>query len=158
MTEILGIDIGGTGIKGAIVDTDKGAFQGERIRLATPRPATPESVTAVMVEITEHFRWKGPVGCGFPGVVRQGTVLTAANVSKRWLERPAEEEFSKATGCPFHLANDADVAGIAEMRFGLSRSLFLRQPVRKRLLSQVRVVIIELPQDSLHMLRSDTAA
>ncbi len=119
--KVLGIDIGGTGIKGAPVDMSNGDLAAERQRIPTPSPSTPESVASVVVEIARHFDWKGPVGCGFPGIVDSGVVRTAANVSKKWIGAPAAELFEKSTGCSFTMVNDADAAGLAEMRFGAGR-------------------------------------
>ena len=116
--QCLGIDIGGSGIKGAIVDTRLGTIVSERVRRKTPSPASPRSVTQRVVELVRGFSWKGPIGCGFPGVVRQGRVLTAANVSNKWLSVEAEAMLSEATGNSVVLANDADLAGLAEARFG----------------------------------------
>jgi polyphosphate glucokinase len=119
--EALGIDIGGTGIKGALVDTRTGRLSSESARLLTPDPSTPKRVAAVVREIVRHFGYEGPVGCGFPGVVRGGVVHSAANVSKKWIGVPADELLGEATGLPFHVGNDADLAGVAEMRFGAGR-------------------------------------
>jgi polyphosphate glucokinase len=117
--EILGIDIGGTGIKGAPVKIATGELLAERYRLPTPSPSTPEAVSATVAEVTRHFNWTGPIGCGFPAAIRnEGTVLTAANVSKAWIGRNARQLFAEATGCPVMVLNDADAAGYAEMRFG----------------------------------------
>lgn len=116
--EALGIDIGGTGIKAARVDTQSGELLTERLRFKTPEPSTPESVLEVIREILAHLQYQGPVGCGFPGVIRSGVIRTAANVSKKWIGLRADEMMGQATGLPFSLANDADVAGMAEMRFG----------------------------------------
>jgi len=116
--EILGIDIGGTGIKGAPVDTVTGELLGERFRLLTPTPATPEAVSATVAEVARHFNWQGPIGCGFPAAIRGGKVRTAANVDKSWIGAKAEALFQEATGCPVTVVNDADAAGYAEMRFG----------------------------------------
>lgn len=115
---ILGIDIGGSGVKGAIVDTKKGILLTERYRIPTPKPATPEAVAEVMAQITTHFNWNGPVGAGFPGVIQQGIARTAANVDKSWIDRDLNKLFSKATGCKVHVVNDADAAGMAEVKFG----------------------------------------
>lgn len=120
--EILGIDIGGTGIKGAPVDTAKGALVAERVRLPTPSPSTPSAVAETVAEIARHFEWKGRCGCGFPGVVRAGIVHTAANVSKEWIGVSADTLLKEATGCEVFMTNDADAAGIAEMRFGAGES------------------------------------
>lgn len=119
--EVLGIDIGGTGIKGAPVDTQKGELLAERYRLSTPKSATPEGVTDAVTQIVRHFQWQGPVGCGFPGVILHGVAYTAANISREWLGTDVRSTFETATGCTFKVANDADVAGLAEMRFGAGR-------------------------------------
>lgn len=121
MNSVLGIDIGGTGIKGAIVDIDTGALVSEKHRIQTPQPATPEAVAQTVHALVQHFNWKGPVGCGFPAAIQQGVVRTAANVSSQWINCHGEELFSSVTGLPFKLMNDADAAGMAEMRFGAGR-------------------------------------
>ena len=118
---VLGIDIGGTGIKGAPVDGEGGRILGERFRVETPQPATPKAVAEGVAGIVEHFDWKGPVGAGFPGVVRRGKVCTAANIDDSWIGRDAESLFQEATGCTFSVLNDADAAGMAEMSFGAGR-------------------------------------
>lgn len=117
----LGIDIGGTGIKGALVDDEHGELKGERFRLATPRPATPDAVTETVAKVVEHFGWKGPVGAGFPAVVRHGEVHTASNIDPSWIGRNVRSMFEEATGCTFTVLNDADAAGMAEMRWGAGR-------------------------------------
>lgn len=117
----LGIDIGGTGIKGAIVDTKKGALVTDRMRIPTPEQSTPEAVSEVIVELTKHFEWDGPIGCTFPGVVQGGVVHTAANVDHSWIGADAASLFSKATGSPVTVVNDADAAGLAEVRFGAAK-------------------------------------
>lgn len=116
--QILGIDIGGTGIKGALVDTDKGRMLTERYRLLTPQPAIPQAMIDTMAEIVRHFHWQGPVGCGFPGVVKDGVVYTASNVSKKWIGSNLKQALGELTGCEVRALNDADAAGLAEMRFG----------------------------------------
>lgn len=118
---ILGIDIGGSGMKGAIVDIEKGEFITERHRIETPQPSTPEAMAEVIKQLVEHFAYSGPIGCTFPGVVQHGVVHTAANVDKSWVEVSAEELFSQVTGQPVHMLNDADAAGVAEMHFGAGR-------------------------------------
>lgn len=118
LKKILGIDIGGSGVKGAIVDTKKGKLLTERYRIPTPQPATPEAVAEVMAKITRQFKWKGPVGVGFPGVIQQGVARTAANLDKSWIDKDLNKLFSKATGCKVHVVNDADAAGMAEVKFG----------------------------------------
>jgi len=119
--KVLGIDIGGSGIKGAPVDTEKGELVAERHRIPTPHPATPEAVAAVVGEIARHFSWTGPVGCAFPGVVKNGVVKTAANVDDSWIGEDAATRFGRSTGCPVVVLNDADAAGIAEATFGAGR-------------------------------------
>ena len=116
--EILGIDIGGTGIKGAPVDTLTGELLGERFRLLTPSPATPAAVSATVAEVAAHFSWHGPIGCGFPAAIRSGQVRTAGHVAKEWIGCEAGKLFQESTGCPVVVLNDADAAGHAEMRFG----------------------------------------
>jgi polyphosphate glucokinase len=117
----LGVDIGGTGIKGALVDTGKGELVVERFRIDTPQPATPNAVAATVAEIVKHFNYQGTVGCTFPAVVRHGIVYSAANVDKTWIETNADKLFEEATGCPVHVMNDADAAGVAEMAFGAGK-------------------------------------
>jgi polyphosphate glucokinase len=119
--KVLGIDIGGTGIKGAVVDTKKGHLVTDRLRLLTPDPATPSAVAATVASVVAHFEWDGPIGCTFPGVVKGGHVHTAANVDKGWLDVEAAELLGQATGCPVTVVNDADAAGEAEARFGAAR-------------------------------------
>ena len=119
--EVLGVDIGGSGIKGTVVDTETGSLMAPRIRIATPSPSKPKKVAEVVAEIVDHFNWKGPVGCGFPAIVQNGVTMSAANVHKKWVGTNAEELFTRATGCPFRVVNDADAAGLAEMKFGAGR-------------------------------------
>lgn len=119
--QILGIDIGGTGIKTAIVETTTGELIDERTRVATPRPATPEAVGATLKEVVKHHKWSGPIGIGFPAAIQHGVARTAANVDKSFIGLPIAEYFSQQTGCPVYMANDADVAGLAEMRFGAGK-------------------------------------
>ncbi|MFU8789883.1 MAG: polyphosphate--glucose phosphotransferase [Methylobacter sp.] len=116
--QILGIDIGGTGIKGAIVDTLTGELLTERHRIETPQPATPEAVAAVIAQLVLHFHWNGLVGCGFPAAIQHGVARTAANVSKAFIGTDIDKLFSEATNCPCYSVNDADAAGMAEMYFG----------------------------------------
>jgi polyphosphate glucokinase len=114
----LGIDIGGTGIKGAVVDTKRGHLITDRLRLLTPQPATPEAVAATVGDVARHFEWDGPVGCTFPGVVKRGRVHTAANLDDAWVDLHAAELFAEACGCAVSVVNDADAAGEAEAAFG----------------------------------------
>lgn len=119
--EILGIDIGGSGIKGAIVDTKTGQLITERVRIKTPQPSTPEAVAATIKELINTIGYKGPMACGFPARVINGIVLTAANIDKSWVNVHVEQLLKKEIGSDIFVANDADVAGIAEMTFGAGR-------------------------------------
>lgn len=118
---IMGIDIGGSGIKGAPVDVDKGEFLAERQRLETPQPSTPAAVAETVVRLIKQFDWQGPIGCTFPAVVLHGVVRTAANVDQSWVGTDGEALFRDATGYPVRVINDADAAGIAEMTFGAGK-------------------------------------
>ena len=119
--DILGIDIGGTGIKGAPVDISTGTLLAERKRIPTPTPAKPKAVAEVVAKVVKAFDWHGPVGCGFPAVIRGGVALTAANIHPRWVDTNAEALFAESTGCSVKVINDADAAGLAEMAFGAGR-------------------------------------
>ena len=118
----LGIDIGGTGVKSAIVDTATGKLRGVQQRVATPRPATPEALAGVLKTLIAQHCWQGPVGVGFPAAIQHGVVRTAANIDNSFIDLPIADYFSQATGCECFVANDADVAGMAEMRFGAGRN------------------------------------
>lgn len=117
----LGIDIGGTGIKAAPVDTGRGELLAERRRVATPDPPTPELVSDVVRELISALDLDGPVGATFPGVVRQGIIRTAANLDAAWVGIDAEELFGDVAGCPVAVLNDADAAGLAEVAVGAGR-------------------------------------
>jgi polyphosphate glucokinase len=117
-----GIDFGGTGIKGAPVDLEKGEFAAERQRIRTPSPSTPKAVAEVFVELLEKFPdSRGPVGVTVPAVVRHGVVHSAANIDEAWVGTDADALFTKATGRDVHVVNDADAAGLAEVRYGAAR-------------------------------------
>ena len=116
--QVLGIDVGGSGIKGAPVDTETGKLLGERIRIKTPKQAEPEPVVEVVAEIAKSFDWKGPIGIGFPAPIKTGVTMMAANVSEKWVGTNADDLFTKVTGCDCTMINDADAAGLAEMKFG----------------------------------------
>ncbi len=118
---LLGIDIGGTGIKGGIVDLAKGALVGERVRIETPQPATPAAIGDVLSAITKHFQWEGPLGCGFPGVIQQSRVMLAANLDETLIGVDFARLAQERTGCPAHVTNDADAAGVAEMTYGAGK-------------------------------------
>ena len=116
--QILGVDIGGSGIKGAIVDTETGELVTERHRIETPQPATPEAVAAVLAKLVAHFNWDGPIGCGFPAAIQHGIARTAANIAPSFIGTHVDKLFSETTKCPCYNLNDADAAGMAEMHFG----------------------------------------
>jgi polyphosphate glucokinase len=116
--QALGIDIGGTGIKGAPVDLATGKLLADRKKIATPHPSTPDAVTEVVKEVAQSFGWTGVTGATFPGVVISGTIRSAANVDKTWIGTDAAAQFGKAIGTDVTVLNDADAAGIAEMTFG----------------------------------------
>ncbi len=121
--QIFGVDIGGSGIKGAPVDLDRGDLAEERLKVLTPQPATPEAVADGVKQVVDHFGWTGPVGLTFPGVVTGGaTIRTAANVDKSWIDTDARALFSERLGgLPVTVVNDADAAGVAEVAFGAGR-------------------------------------
>jgi polyphosphate glucokinase len=115
---ILGVDVGGSGIKGAVVDTVTGELVTERYRIDTPQPATPEALAAVLAQLVIHFNWSGLVGCGFPAAIQHGMPRTAANISPSFIGINIDKLFSEATKCSCYSLNDADAAGMAEMHFG----------------------------------------
>ncbi len=121
MNPILGIDVGGSGVKGSLVDLDQGTLLQERYRIPTPQPATPAAVADAVAQIVTFFNYKGPVGCGFPAIVKNGTAQTAANIDKSWIGTSIEKVFGKACGNPVFATNDADAAGMAEMHFGAGK-------------------------------------
>ncbi len=118
---VLGIDVGGSGIKGAPVDTQAGKLLAERVRIPTPEGAEPQPVAQVVAQIAQGFDWKGPIGIGFPAPIKNGVAMMAANVSPKWLGVNADNLFSEITGRDCTLINDADAAGLAEMAFGAGR-------------------------------------
>jgi polyphosphate glucokinase len=116
-----GIDIGGSGIKGARVDLATGELASDRIKILTPTTATSENVVPIIHEIIEQAEWSGPVGCTFPGVVRHGVLYTAANLGSHWIGVHLEELLHDSTGLPVAVINDADAAGLAEVRYGAAK-------------------------------------
>jgi polyphosphate glucokinase len=116
--DVLGIDIGGSGIKAAPVDVTTGALTAERVKVATPRPALPDAVAEAVKELVAGFGWSGPIGLTFPGVVIGGITYTAANLDRAWIGLDAAALFTAATGLTLSMLNDADAAGVAEMKFG----------------------------------------
>jgi len=124
MNEVLGIDVGGTGIKGAPVSLRTGKLLRERFRLETPQPATPDEVARTIAGVAEHFEWTGPIGIGFPAAIQHGVVRTASNIDPSWIGVDAAALIAAATGAPkVAIANDADVAGLAEIRFGAGKGV-----------------------------------
>ena len=119
MKEILGIDVGATGIKGALVNVDEGKLTTERIKYPTPKPATPQAMTEVMKVLVEDFNWKGkPIGIGFPAIIKDGVALSASNIDDSWLDFPIVGFLNKKLKSPVNVVNDADAAGMAEQKFG----------------------------------------
>lgn len=119
--KILGIDIGGTGIKAAIVDTKTGELLSEKHRIPTPKPATPEAVAKVVKEIVKHFDWKKAVGCSFPTTIVDGKCIHHGNLSEKWLNIKVDKLFKKECKLPFYVSNDADLAGLAEVSLGAGK-------------------------------------
>lgn len=118
---VLGIDIGGSGIKANAVDLDLGQPVGERLKIATPQPSRPHAVAEVVAELAARFDVKGPVGCTFPAVVHKGVTMTAANVDPSWIGTDAAGLFSEVLDRPVTVVNDADAAGLAEMAYGAGK-------------------------------------
>lgn len=118
---MLGIDIGGSGIKAAVVDTKTGEILTERFRIATPKPATPEAVVKVINEIIAHFYWKKSVGCSFPATIVNGKCIHTGNLDKQWLHVKVDELFKNKCKLPFFVSNDADLAGLAEVSLGAAK-------------------------------------
>lgn len=116
-----GVDVGGSAVKGCTVDLRRGSLDDERVRIRTPQPATPEAVASIVATITREFGWHGPMGVTVPCVVKQGIAHTAANVDKSWIGTDAAALFSEYCRAPVTVLNDADAAGLAEMRFGAGR-------------------------------------
>jgi|TARA_B110000967_G_scaffold164685_1_gene172085 polyphosphate glucokinase len=120
--KILGIDIGGSGIKAAIVDTKTGELITERHRIATPKPATPDAVASVIKEMVDHFNWKKAVGCSFPTTIVNGKCIHSGNLSEKWLNVKVDKLFKKECKLPFYVSNDADLAGVAEVNLGAGKN------------------------------------
>lgn len=116
--EILGVDIGGSGVKGALVNTKTGELISERFRLETPQPATPKAIAETLKNLVSHFHWQGAIGCGFPAIIKNGVSLSASNIDKKFIGTNVAEIFTQTTGCETSVLNDADAAGLAELKFG----------------------------------------
>jgi polyphosphate glucokinase len=121
--EIFGIDIGGSGIKGALVDTETGELASERVRILTPQPSKPEAIVETAVEIVESHGWEGPVGCGFPAVMKEGVIQTAANIDKSNVGFDLRRAMEARLEGPVHTVNDGDAAGMAEMKWGAGKGM-----------------------------------
>lgn len=121
--ELLGIDVGGSGVKGAVVDTSSGELLSDRVRIPTPQPATPDKIAGVVSDLVRELGYTGPAGCSFPTVVADGRAMTAGNIDPSWRGTHVGDLFQQATGLEFVVHNDADVAGIAEMEIGAGRGL-----------------------------------
>ncbi len=118
---VMGIDVGGSGIKGVPVNLETGDLFSDRFRLPTPAKSDPAGIAEVVADVVKHFNWSGPIGIGFPAVIRHGVVYTAANIDASWIGTNAETLFKEITGCPAYVLNDADAAGMAEMKFGIGQ-------------------------------------
>jgi polyphosphate glucokinase len=114
----MGVDVGGSGIKGGIVDLTTGELAGDRLKVLTPQPATPGAISAAIAGLVRTAGWSGPVGCALPSVIKNGVTRTAANIDASWVGIAGDEVLSAAVGAPVTLINDADAAGVAEMRWG----------------------------------------
>jgi polyphosphate glucokinase len=121
--EVFGLDIGGSGIKGAPVNAETGELAAERVRVPTPEVARPNDVVEACVEVVSRTGWDGPVGCGFPGVVKGGVIQTAANVADEFIGFDLRQRLQRELGQPVSIVNDADAAGLAEMRWGAGRGV-----------------------------------
>ena len=123
MGHVLGIDVGGTGIKAALVDVESGKLLSDRHRIDTPRPATPDAMADAIRELLGEFDYDGPVGCCFPTIVVDGHARSVSNLNKAWLDVAIDDTFGQATGLPFTVINDADAAAVAEMQLGAGKGL-----------------------------------
>jgi len=119
--EVLGLDIGGSGIKGAIVDTQTGVLLTDRNRIPTPDGAEPKEVVKEVEQLIKFFNYQGPIGCGFPAFIQHGIARSAANISEKWIGTNVNHLFTSMIGQPFFTLNDADAAGLAEMQFGVGQ-------------------------------------
>jgi polyphosphate glucokinase len=119
--KVLGIDIGGSGIKGALVDSETGKMLTKRHRIPTPEGRKPKDMAKVVAQIVKHFEHKGPIGVGFPTIIKNGVCKSPGNLHKKWLNTDVQELFSKAVGAPVTVVNDADAAGFATMNYGIGK-------------------------------------
>lgn len=121
--EVLGIDVGGSGIKGAMVHMETGEMLSPRYRIPTPESRKPKEMAAVVAEIVKHFDYSGPVGCGFPSVIKKGVCKSRGNLHKSWVGCNVEALFREASGNDFTVINDADAAGYAAMNYGIGKDM-----------------------------------
>lgn len=121
--QVLGVDFGASGIKGAVINVHTGELLTERLRFPTPNPSTPQEIAKVFRQLARDLAWEGSIGCGFPALIKKGVAFSAANIDKNWIGVNTEALFSEATGSPVFTLNDADAAGLAEMRFGKGRGM-----------------------------------
>lgn len=119
----LGVDVGASGIKGAIIDTQTGELQTERLKIETPKPATPEAIANTFKDLVELHKWQGIIGCGFPSIIKQGIAYSAANIDPSCIGTNFSQVLSWKTGMPVYVLNDADAAGIAEIKFGRGKDV-----------------------------------
>jgi polyphosphate glucokinase len=122
-TTAFGVDIGGSGIKGALVDLDRGELTTERVKYLTPHPSTPEAVAEVVGRLVREAGWSGVLGATFPAVIKHGVAQSAANVDKSWIGTDVDKVFTDITGCDVTVLNDADAAGLAEARYGAAKGV-----------------------------------
>lgn len=120
--KVLGIDIGGSGMKGGLVDLESGEMMSERYRIPTPASRKPEDMAKVFGDIVKHFDYKGPIGCGFPTIIKHGVCKSVSNLNKGWLNLDTQKLFSEACGQPVTVINDADAAGYAVMKYGIGKN------------------------------------
>lgn len=118
-----GVDIGGSGIKGAMVDLTRGDLATERVKYLTPHPSTPEAVADVVARLVREAGWSGELGCTFPAVINHGVAQSAANVDKSWIGTDVDKVFTDITGLDVTVLNDADAAGLAEARYGAAEGV-----------------------------------
>lgn len=159
---VFGLDVGGTGIKGAIVNIKTGQLETERFKLATPQPATPEHVAETSRKVIENFGWKGPIGIGFPAIIKKGVCYSATNIDPSWIGTDVVALIKKHTGLKAKVINDADAAGMCEMKFGVlkgNKSLVMLATVgtgigcglffRKRLIPNCEMGVSYMPNGKM---------
>jgi len=124
MKKYLGLDIGGTGIKGALVDIKSGKLLSDRLKIKTPESKKPQDMIEVVQKIVSEFAWEGkPLGTGFPAIIKDGICMSASNIDNDWIGFPIKKKLEKHLDCPVFVLNDADAAGLSEMRFGKGKNV-----------------------------------